>query len=125
MSMDDEEPKKTRLEKTFEILEKHRHDTPSYDAYYLEGCDGCKWLPDREYDDQGQDSTWRQFHIHVAKEIERMLREFDSTELMEAVKTGLRGSKVDDDAPVALIKETDILHVSHMVTTEVEKLLRG
>jgi hypothetical protein len=46
----------------------------------------------------------------------------DHEALREAIATGLRKCRVED-APVRLIREGDIYHITHMVAVEVAALL--
>lgn len=45
--------------------------------------------------------------------------EVDVAGLLEAIERGLRKCRVEDGSPVSLIREGDLFHITHMVTTEV------
>lgn len=45
------------------------------------------------------------------------------SELHEAIAVGLRKCRVEDGSPVALIRESDLYHISHMVAAEVQPLM--
>lgn len=54
---------------------------------------------------------------------ETTTHEAESVALREAIATGLRKCRVEDGAPVRLIREGDVYHITHMVAVEVEALL--
>src|SRR5690606_1500566 len=50
------------------VLDEHRHDVTSYDAWHLNGCD-CGWTPPDRY----SDDAWDQHRAHQARAVAECL----------------------------------------------------